>query len=232
MRGPSPRPTDKTLRRHKRGAARGGTHALPPPRTRTAPHSLHRRNVVFPPLPRETIDRCPHVRIPSPIVAANAAIRITERGCPGAAIAVGPPRRAAVERANPYRPAVRWVPRSSMAAPPVEEGTMYAAALEIRHDCPIGKLSRRLPNLRIVQWCVDSRDLFQVSGPDDQGETFREDIVATFGGRQVYATGQGVIIVTQICRCGPPDGRGIGKVIRGAGAWDIPPLVYNEGGEA
>jgi len=119
-----------------------------------------------------------------------------------------------------------------MAAPPVEEGTMYAAALEIRHDCPIGKLSRRLPNLRIVQWCVDSRDLFQVSGPDDQVETFREDIVATFGGRQVYATGQGIIIVTQICRCGPPDGRGIGKVIRGAGAWDIPPIVYNEGWES
>ena len=150
----------------------------------------------------------------------------------GAGMSVEPPRRAGVERANAYPPGVRWLTWCSMAAPQSEEGTMYAAALEIRHDCPVGGLSRRLPNLRIVHWCVDSRDLFQVSGPERQVEAFREDIVARFGGRQVYATGQGILLVTEVCRCGPPTGRGIGKVIRGGGAWDIPPVVYNEGWES
>ena len=44
---------------------------------------------------------------------------------------------------------------------------MFAAAIEVRHDCPVGSLSRSLPNLRIVHWCVDSRDLFHehIYGP-------------------------------------------------------------------
>jgi predicted DNA binding protein len=119
-----------------------------------------------------------------------------------------------------------------MATPQLEEGTMYAAAIEVRHDCPVGSLSRNLPNLRIAHWCVDSRDLFQVSGPDEQIEAFREDIVAKFGGRQVYATESGVLLVTQVCRCGPPGGRGIGTTIRSAGVWDIPPIIYREGWES
>jgi len=109
---------------------------------------------------------------------------------------------------------------------------MYAAAIEVRHDCPVGSLSRNLPNLRIVHWCVDSRDLFQVSGPDEQVQAFREDIVARFGGRQVYATESGILLVTQVCRCGPIDSKGIGKTIRAAGVWDIPPIVYREGWES
>ena len=145
---------------------------------------------------------------------------------------IAPVQGAAVERANAYPPAERWVAGTSMTTAQSEGGTMYAAALELRHGCPVGLLSQRLPRIRIVHWCVDSRDLFQVSGPEDQVEVFREDIVSTFGGRQVYATGQGILLVTQLCRCGPPDGRGIGKVIRGVGAWDIPPIVYREGWES
>lgn len=109
---------------------------------------------------------------------------------------------------------------------------MFAAAIEVRHDCPVGSLSRSLPNLRIVHWCVDSRDLFQVSGPDEQVQAFREDIVGRFGGRQVYGTESGILLMTQVCRCGPTDGRGIGKTIRAAGVWDIPPIVYREGWES
>ena len=119
-----------------------------------------------------------------------------------------------------------------MSAAESEEESLYAAAIEVRHDCPVGNLSRKMPDLRIVQWCVDRRDLFQVTGPEGQVEAFREDIVAKFGGRQVYSTPDGMVLVTEACRCAPLGGRGMGATIRAAGAWDIPPIVYREGWES
>lgn len=130
----------------------------------------------------------------------------------------------------------------SLAEP--EAGSLYAAVIEVRHDCPIGNLTRKLPDLRLVHWCVDRRDLFQVSGPAAQVKTFREEVVAEFGGKQVHATPEGILLVTEICRCGPEEASGgatahgsvvapgIGATIRRAGVWEIPPVVYREGWES
>ena len=113
-----------------------------------------------------------------------------------------------------------------------QEESLFAAAIEVRHDCPVGNLSRTLQDLRIVQWCVDRRDLFQATGPEAQLEAFRDDIVARFGGRQVYGTPDGLVLVTEACRCAPLGARSMGATIRAAGAWDIPPIVYREGWES
>lgn len=118
----------------------------------------------------------------------------------------------------------------SIAQP--EAGSLYAAVIEVRHDCPVGNLSRKYAELRIVHWCVDRRDLFQISGPNAQVKGFRDEVVSAFGGEQVHATPEGILLVTQICRCGPVDSPGIGTTIRNAGVWEIPPIVYREGWES
>lgn len=121
-----------------------------------------------------------------------------------------------------------------MASAPVDkpDGDMYAATVDVRHDCPVGNLSKGLSDLRIVQWCVDHRDLFQVSGPPEQVRAFRE--WAEQGGHvgHVSTASDGLLVVTTVCRCGVSPEASIGKTIRRAGGWDIPPIVYRGGWES
>ena len=119
-----------------------------------------------------------------------------------------------------------------MAITESEQGSLYAVTIEVRHDCPVGNLSRKLPQLRIVHWCPHSRDIFQVSGPDNQVQLFREWVIEGFGARQVSATADGVLLVTESCKCGVRPGTSVTSIMRSVGAWDIPPIVYREGWES
>ena len=130
------------------------------------------------------------------------------------------------------KPPVDITDSIAMALPETSEGNLYAASIELRHDCPVGNLSQKFPDLRIFHWCVNRRDIFQVAGPDAQLEGFYEVVVSGFGGRQVYAAAEGMILVTEGCSCVPP-GRGrITEIISSAGVWDIPPIVYRDGWES
>ncbi|MGQ0798087.1 MAG: helix-turn-helix domain-containing protein [Methanobacteriota archaeon] len=111
-------------------------------------------------------------------------------------------------------------------------GCLYAASIELRHDCAVGNLSRKFPDLRIFHWCVNRRDIFQVTGPHPQLEGFHEAVVSGFGGRQVYSTPEGMILVTEGCSCLPPGRIRITEIISSVGVWDIPPIVYRDGWES
>jgi hypothetical protein len=111
------------------------------------------------------------------------------------------------------------------------EGTLYAASIELRHDCPVGNVSREFPNVRIFHWCMNRRDVFQASGPAAQVEGFREVVVSRFGGRQVYSTPDGAILVTDSCSRFS-GGTRITSIVAAAGIWDIPPIVYRDGWES
>ncbi|MGI0148786.1 MAG: hypothetical protein ACREDF_04555, partial [Thermoplasmata archaeon] len=119
-----------------------------------------------------------------------------------------------------------------MASPEETERNLFAASIELRHDCPVSNLSRKFPNLRIFHWCVNRRDVFQVTGPDAQLEGFRQVVVSGFGGRQVYSTTEGMILVTEECSCVPPGRMRITELISSVGVWDIPPIVYRDGWES
>lgn len=116
---------------------------------------------------------------------------------------------------------------------------MIAASMEVRHDCPVGNLSREFASLRIFHWCMNRRDVFQVSGPAAQVDGFREIVVSRFGGRQVYSTADGAVLVTDSCSCfsfstgdGSKRGTRITSILGSAGIWDIPPIVYRDGWES
>ncbi len=110
---------------------------------------------------------------------------------------------------------------------------MYAASMEVRHDCAVGNLSRKLPDLRILQWAMSRRDIFQATGPDAQLKAFREAVVSGFGGRHVYSTGDGMVLVTEEgCHSFSGGGTTISAILASAGVWDIPPIVYREGWES
>jgi predicted DNA binding protein len=119
-----------------------------------------------------------------------------------------------------------------MAISEGSEGGLYAASMEVRHDCTVGNLSRKVPAVRIFHWCMNARDVFQASGPDDQLDAFRETVVSSFGGKQVYATGDGVILVTEAHMCSTVKSRTVTSIISSVGVWDIPPVVYREGWES
>jgi predicted DNA binding protein len=118
-----------------------------------------------------------------------------------------------------------------MAAPLLKEGSLFAAAFEVRRDAPVANFSRKLPKLRIVQWCTEDMDIFQLSGPGDDIESFREWVISDFGIRQAYATADGVLLVCQLCRCGVEESRSLNAIYRSVLAWDVPPIVYREGWE-
>ena len=119
-----------------------------------------------------------------------------------------------------------------MAIPLENDGTLFAASIDVRHDCVVGNLSRNVPGVRIFHWCVHNRDIFQASGPDAQLESFRDAVVARFGGRQVYATGDGVILVTESHMCSTQGRPSVTSILSSTGIWDIPPIVYREGWES
>lgn len=120
-----------------------------------------------------------------------------------------------------------------MATPEPAEGGLYAASMEVRHDCSVGNLSRKLPDLRILQWSMSHRDIFQATGPDSQLQAFREGVVSQFGGRLVYSTADGMVLVSEEgCHAISEGKPTISMILSSVGVWDIPPIVYREGWES
>ncbi len=120
-----------------------------------------------------------------------------------------------------------------MASPEPTVGGLYAASMEVRHDCAVGNLSRKLPDLRIMQWAMSRRDIFQAMGPEPQLNAFREAVVSEFGGRHVYSTTEGMVLVTEEgCHSFSGSGTTISAILSSVGVWDIPPIVYHEGWES
>ncbi len=109
--------------------------------------------------------------------------------------------------------------------------TVYAVAFEARHDCVVGGVSRRLPELRIVHWCVPGRAVFQVSGPEDQLDAFAAWAEGHTRVRHRSVSEESRIYVTTSC-CAMFTGPSVTGAIEKAGAWDIPPIVYHEGWES
>ena len=120
----------------------------------------------------------------------------------------------------------------SISTPQPAEGTLFAASMDVRHDCAVGNLSRKFPAVRIYHWCMNSRDLLQASGPAAQLDAFREAVLSTIGGRLVYATAEGIILVTEAHFCSTVKSRTVTSILLAAGVWDIPPVVYREGWES
>lgn len=115
---------------------------------------------------------------------------------------------------------------------------MYAAAFKARHECPVGNKSRELPGLKILHWCVGNRDIFQVSGPGEQLESFQGWVESVSEMRYDSRLNDNSLLITQSCCCIPdtPPGKEspptITNIIEDAGVWDIPPIAYREGWES
>src|SRR2546427_2229585 len=154
--------------------------------------------------------------------------RTTHR-CSGSGRGTTMGRCAAGERLSPRSTVAQTI---LMAIPQPSEGTLFAASMEVRHDCVVGNLSRKFPGVRIFHWCVNDRDVLQASGRDAELDAFRDAVVSSFGGRQVYATGDGIIMVTEAHMCSTVKTRTVTSIIASAGVWDIPPVVYREGWES
>lgn len=110
--------------------------------------------------------------------------------------------------------------------------SMFAAAFEARHPCPVGKVSLEFPELRILHWCVNSRDIFQVTGPNDQLEGFGKWVDRVFGTRYGSQLNETSLIITSGCHCETDGIPSISEAVEQAGVWDIPPIVYRDGWEA
>jgi predicted DNA binding protein len=107
---------------------------------------------------------------------------------------------------------------------------MYAATFLVRHDCVIGNASREHPGVRIVHWCLNNRDIFQVTGSEDQVKAFEGwvDEVSTM--RQSSKTSDGTLMITRGCVC--IVAKSISNVVEEVGAWEIPPIIYENGWES
>jgi predicted DNA binding protein len=120
-----------------------------------------------------------------------------------------------------------------MAVSESTERGLYAASMEVRHDCSVGNLSRKLPDLRIMQWSMSHREIFQATGPELQLQAFREAVVSQFGGRHMYSTAEGMVLVTEeACHAWSGERTTISAILSSVGVWDIPPIVYRDGWES
>ncbi|MEE9163703.1 MAG: helix-turn-helix domain-containing protein [Thermoplasmata archaeon] len=109
---------------------------------------------------------------------------------------------------------------------------MYAASFEALHDCTIGRASLRFPDLRILSWCASTRDIFQVTGSKDQREGFSQWIEEGWTAGYRSHRDESTLIITQRCACADASVLSIGKAVRAAGVWDIPPTAYRNGWES
>ncbi len=110
--------------------------------------------------------------------------------------------------------------------------SMFAASFDARHGCPIGRASLKFPDLRILHWCVNDRDIFQVSGPSAQLDSFGEWVDRIFGTRYRSQLNESSLIITHGCRCTEESTASVSDAISEAGVWDIPPIVYRNGWES
>ncbi|MGI0085616.1 MAG: helix-turn-helix domain-containing protein [Nitrososphaerales archaeon] len=51
---------------------------------------------------------------------------------------------------------------------------VYEVALQLEHDCPYNNFSRRLPDLVVMHWCSQNRDVLQIHG-DNLGHVMSLD---------------------------------------------------------
>lgn len=119
-----------------------------------------------------------------------------------------------------------------MSATNQTSGGLFAASLEVRHECPVGDLSREFPDLQIFQWAMNRGDVFQAYGPNAQLEGFRDAVVSRFGGRQVYSTAEGTVLVTESPASVPGSSVRISDIMTAVGVWEIPPSVNHGGWES
>ncbi|MFQ5986915.1 MAG: helix-turn-helix domain-containing protein, partial [Thermoplasmata archaeon] len=113
---------------------------------------------------------------------------------------------------------------------PQTEERMYAATFLARHDCVVGNASREHPKVRIVHWCLNNRDIFQVTGPEDQVKAFEGWVDEVFSMRQSSKTKDGTLMITRGCAC--IVAKSISHVVDEVWAWEIPPIVYENGWES
>ena len=113
---------------------------------------------------------------------------------------------------------------------PLTEERMYAATFKARHDCVVGNQSRKSPDLRILHWCLNNRDIFQVTGPKSQVDEFEGWVDEVFDMRQSSKTADGTLMITRGCAC--VAAKSISRVVEEVGAWEIAPIVYENGWES
>lgn len=118
-----------------------------------------------------------------------------------------------------------------MSAVAVDDPALYAASFEVRHGCPVGEISRELPHLGILHWCINNRDVFQVAGSAEDVEAFRTWADSYQGIHHASTLREGSLLITQGCNCAP-GGNSISRLVEEVGAWDIPPIAYREGWES
>lgn len=110
--------------------------------------------------------------------------------------------------------------------------SMYAVSFDIRHACTVGGASQRFPKLHIRHWCVNNRDIFQVSGPTEQRDAFHGWVDEVFGIRHHSELEESSLIITVGCYCASEHAPSVSSVLDEAGVWDIPPILYEEGWES
>lgn len=96
----------------------------------------------------------------------------------------------------------------------------------------MGDASLEFPDLQILHWCVNNRDIFQVTGPEAQLDGFGEWVDKAFGTRYGSRVNKGSLIITNSCRCTSEGVPSVSEAVEQAGVWDIPPILYRGGWEA
>lgn len=154
---------------------------------------------------------------------------ITKSSKTGRRKSIEPAERAVVRRVISYRSVLHLVGQvREMEAPE----SMYAANFEIRHPCPVGQASRKFPGVQLRHWCVNNRDIFQVSGPAESRNDFTSWVDEVFGIRHHSDLEESALLITQGCYCTTEEFPSVSSVLDEAGVWDIPPILYNDGWES
>jgi predicted DNA binding protein len=102
-----------------------------------------------------------------------------------------------------------------------------------RHNCPVSRVSKRLPALRIIQWCNFRTDYFELESEDPALlETGRRALMSLrrFGVRFISAGPQGEGRVHLALRCGLQR-PSILRLLDQHRALFVPPIRYHQGWE-
>lgn len=110
--------------------------------------------------------------------------------------------------------------------------SMNAVSLEIQHDCVIGNMSRELQDTRVAQWCLNQADLYQVLGPGNEVEMFKQFVSEQFGIRYETQLEGGCALLSRVdCVTSDPL-QSVTPIIEEMGLWNVPPIRYWRGWES
>lgn len=104
------------------------------------------------------------------------------------------------------------------------------ARLRVRHPCPYCDLSVRYPEVLLLLWCDNRRDVFLVSAPDaDRLRRVLRELRTSFHARPIVrAEGSALVVVPDYEWPDPPS---VTRIARTMGLWVVPPVVYADGRE-